>query len=104
MPRPRPAARKSPVLTFHNPANGHVEECRHAFWWTLLFGPFYLGHKGAWGWLVMGVLLGVGTVGVSWLILPLFAETILRKQYLRKGWIAGLPAKPVPVKKPDPFA
>jgi len=30
--------------------------------------------------------MAILTIGVSWLIYPFFASSIIRKNYLRKGW------------------
>jgi hypothetical protein len=74
-------------MTFRNPANGYIERIDSPALWTFFFGSFYLGFKGAWGWAVIGILLSGVTLGVFWLILPFFAESILRKHFLQKGWI-----------------
>lgn len=74
-------------MTFRNPANGYVEQIDSPTLWTFLFGAFYLGFKGAWGWAVLGIVLSGVTLGVFWLILPFFAESILRKHFLQRGWI-----------------
>ena len=74
-------------MTFQNPANGYKEEVSMPGLWTLLFGCFYFAVKGIWTHFVLGFLLAVFTVGLSWLIYPFFATGIMRTHYLRKGWV-----------------
>jgi hypothetical protein len=69
-------------MKFRNPANNHIEEIDSPLLWTFLLGPFYLVYKGAWAWALLCLL-----VPIAWFIVPFFAEEILRKQYLQKGWI-----------------
>ena len=74
-------------MTFKNPANGYVEESSSIGLWALIFGSFYFAVKGAWGQAVLSAVLALCTFGLSWLIYPFFASGIIRKHYLRKGWI-----------------
>lgn len=75
-------------MKFKNPSNDYVEEISDSAWfWVLLFGPFYFAVKGIWVHVFVGALLGLVTSGISWLIYPFFAEIILRKYYLSRGWI-----------------
>jgi hypothetical protein len=78
--------KKPKTLIFKNPANDHEEDCRGAFLWCFVFGPFYLGYKGLWGWAFLSILAAVATFGLFWLILPFFVEPALRKHFLHKGW------------------
>lgn len=89
------------TLIFQNPTNGHIEDCRHAMIWSLFFGPFYLGAKGAWGAAAFWIFFGICSLGITWLILPFFAEGLLRKHYLRLGWSETFkPRKPEPGIRP----
>lgn len=88
-------------MQFENPANGYVEEIDGAWFYTLLFGCFYLAYKGAWIAAVLGFVAAIFTFGLSWLLMPIFADDILRKSYLQKGWkevttaaAAAAPLKP----------
>jgi VIT1/CCC1 family predicted Fe2+/Mn2+ transporter len=76
-------------MPFKNPSNGYIEDYSSfgAFFLTLLFGPIYLAVKGVWTHVVASVFLALLTAGISWLIYPFFAPSIIRKSYLRKGWI-----------------
>ena len=73
-------------LKFRNPVNGYVEDSPHPWLWCLLFGVFYFGYKGIWMHVVLGMLAGLVTSGISWLIYPFFARMIITKHYLSKGW------------------
>lgn len=84
MPRPRPAKR---TLVFRNPANGYHEDCRGGWLWALLFGPFYLGFKGLWGWAFLGVVLSLLSMGFFWLVLPFCSGSLIRRAYRQRGWL-----------------
>jgi hypothetical protein len=72
---------------FRNPSNAYVEKVSHAGIWCLLFGCFYLAYKGAWMPAVLAFFLALVTAGISWIIFPFFARTLIRKAYLQRGWI-----------------
>ncbi|MFC0019515.1 hypothetical protein [Roseibacillus persicicus] len=74
-------------MEFENPTNGYVEEVDGAWFYTLLFGCFYLAYKGAWMAAIFAVIVAIFTFGISWLLLPIFAADILKKSYLQRGWI-----------------
>jgi hypothetical protein len=74
-------------MQFRNPANGYVEEIDGAMLWTFLLGPFYLGFKGLWGWAILGFVAAFFSFGLFWLVLPFFAEGVIRKHFLQKGWV-----------------
>lgn len=88
-------------MQFEHPANGHMEEVDGAWFYTLLFGCFYLGYKNAWGAAVLAFATAFFTGGLAWLVMPFFAEDVIRKSYLRRGW-KELPVAPVaaPSEKP----
>ncbi|MGZ8172842.1 MULTISPECIES: hypothetical protein [Methylobacter] len=73
-------------MKFKNPTNGYTETVNAAFLWTLLFGTLYFAVRGVWTHVFASAVLAVLTIGVSWLIYPFFASSIIRKNYLRKGW------------------
>ncbi len=73
-------------LRFQNPQNGYVEVLGTPWVWALLFGVFYFAAKGVWAHAVIGIVAGFITYGVSWIIYPFFAESIMRTYYLRRGW------------------
>jgi len=75
-------------MKFKHPANGYVEEISELTWlWALLFGAIYFAVKGVWGHVFLGLVLALCTFGVSWLIYPFFAKSILEKRYRHNGWI-----------------
>jgi len=75
-------------ILFKNPSNGYIEEVsRDAWLWVLLFGCVYFAIKGVWTHAIAGFLLAICTCGTSWLIYPLFAADIMKRHYLRKGWV-----------------
>jgi hypothetical protein len=71
---------------FRNPANGYEENVGLAWLWCLLLGPIYFAAKGIWFHALISLLLAILTL-VSWLIYPFFANTIVRRNYLRRGWL-----------------
>jgi hypothetical protein len=74
-------------MCFKNPQNGYTEGITGAGIWTLLFGCIYFAIKGVWTHAIAGLILAFMTMGISWLIYPFFASGIMRKHYLRKGWV-----------------
>ncbi len=73
---------------FKNPSNGYSEEVSGATWlWCLLFGAFYFAFKGIWTHAVVSFGAAFLTFGVSWLIYPFFAKSIVENSYRKKGWI-----------------
>lgn len=76
------------VNCFKNPANGFVEKISGLAWlWVFLFGPIYFAVKGVWRHVFMSIAIGVITMGVSIFVYPFYAGRILRKEYLRRGWL-----------------
>ncbi len=74
-------------MQFKNPNNGYVEEVSDIVWpWVLLFGCIYFAVRGVWTHAAAGLLLAILTGGISWLIYPFFAHSIMRRHYLRRGW------------------
>lgn len=73
---------------FKNPSNDYVEEASSLAWlWALLFGPLYFGIKGVWPHAFGSLILALLTFGISHFVYCGFANSIIRKSYLRKGWI-----------------
>ena len=73
-------------MKFKNPSNDHIEKISSPGLWTFLFGSFYFAFKGVWSHALISFILALVTVGISWLIYPFFASSIMRKHYLNKGW------------------
>lgn len=74
---------------FENPSNNYREYGSGglAFLFTLLFGCFFFAIKGIWSHFFISLILAIVTVGISWLIYPFFVSGIIKKHYLKKGWI-----------------
>lgn len=89
-------------MKFKNPTNGYIEETEGAWLWALLFGFFYFAIKGVWTHAIIGLMLAIPTWGLTWLIYPFFASSIMRKHYLRHGWveIQHLPDRSLAIEQP----
>ena len=74
------------TVYFRNPTNNFVVKTSMCWLWALLFGPFYFGYKGLWGNVALGMIAGLLTVGLSWLIYPFFAGMLVRSRYREMGW------------------
>ena len=75
-------------MKFKNPSNGYVEEVSAVAWlWVLLFGTIYFAVKGVWTHALVSLILAVLTAGISWLVYPFFASGMMRRHYLKKGWV-----------------
>lgn len=74
-------------MKFRNPSNNHVEEVSSPGLWVFLFGCFYFMLKGVWGHAFLSFVLALFTVGLSWIVYPFLAAGIMRKHYLKLGWI-----------------
>lgn len=76
------------MAKFKHPINDY--EVRNggplAWLWCLLFGPFYFATKRNWTMVFIGLLTGLFTLGLSWLIFPFFVYRINRKDLLMKGF------------------
>lgn len=76
------------AVIFSNPATGEQLTILNAGLWTFLFGPFYFMLRGVWSHAAISLVVAIVTYGVSWLAYPFFAQGILRKHLISKGWIA----------------
>lgn len=74
-------------MKFKNQSNGYIEEISAAWFWVLLFGAIYFAVKGVWNHAAASLILAILTFGVSWLIYPFFASSVMRTHYLRRGWV-----------------
>jgi hypothetical protein len=75
------------VDTFRHPTNGHTERVGPAWLWALLFGVFYFAWRGMWTHAIIGAILAFLTFGISWVIYAIAAPSLVRKHYLRAGWV-----------------
>tara|TARA_B100000886_G_C20161534_1_gene382276 strand:- start:201 stop:440 length:240 start_codon:yes stop_codon:yes gene_type:complete len=76
-------------MIFKNPHNGYIEDSATplSWLWVLLFGPLYWVVRGVWSHAIAHFILALFTFGIAHLIYPFFTYSILRKSYLKKGWI-----------------
>jgi hypothetical protein len=97
---------------FRHPANGYEETISwDAPIWVFLFGGFYLLYKGLWGhflvWLVVCgffgcIFLPLGMLVSIFIFAPIYMVTIrgiLRKSYLKAGWIPANQPPALPVSR-----
>lgn len=74
-------------MKFKNPSNGYIEEVSdNVGWIVLFFGPFYFAVKGVWTHCAASLIIAFCTGGISWLIYPFFAKSIMENHYLKNGW------------------
>ena len=75
-------------MKFRNPQNDYEEEITGtAFIWILFFGFFYFAVKGVWRHVFIYIVLTFVTLGICWIIYPFFWKGIMRKHYLKNGWV-----------------
>ena len=74
-------------MKFKNTKNNYIEEVSSLSWlWCFLFGFIYFAIKGIWRHAIVSLVLAFVTFGISWFIYPFFIKSIIRKDYLRRGW------------------
>jgi len=86
---PKPVRRQQDYRNpnvFRNPVNGYQVDVSLAWLWVLLFGAIYFAVKGVWTHFIGGLLLGMVTLGLAWLVYPFYACRIMRNHYLSMGW------------------
>lgn len=71
-----------------NPINDYkVHDGSTACWlWPVLFGGLYFAFRGNWSWFFIYALLFIGTLGLSFFVVPFFTRKINRTHLLRKGY------------------
>lgn len=69
-----------------NPSNNHRISTDLAFLWCILFGCFYLLYKGLWGHAILAFFLAGVTAGISWLIYPFLAKSLIINHYMKAGY------------------
>lgn len=85
-------------MKFKNPENNFIESRTLPALWALLFGGLYFVVCGAWGhvvvWVIVAIMIGslMGPMAVPfWIILnvvyAVMAPSVVKQQYLRRGWI-----------------
>lgn len=88
-------------ITFESPT-GEVQKVEAPMLGTLLFGPFYFVSVGALMPALVHFIASVCSLGLAWLLFPVFAEGLLRRHFAEKGWkvvsdsrASAVPAAPV---------
>jgi hypothetical protein len=71
---------------FRDPASARIETVSSPWLWALLFGCFYFAFKKAWLHATVSAALAVATAGLSWFIYPLFANRVVSRAYIKRGW------------------
>ena len=76
------------MTTFENPMNNHrvTVGTWGPFFGSFFFGCLYFLAKGSIKHFLLGLILALITIGISWLIYPFFAPGIIRNMYLEKGY------------------
>ena len=73
---------------FKNSSNDYIEIASSLAWlWTLLWAPLYFAFKGIWSHAVVSLVLGICTIRLSSIVYAFFANSIVRNNYSKKGWI-----------------
>ncbi|EXJ16466.1 hypothetical protein [Imhoffiella purpurea] len=76
------------MMKFQNPSTGEILEVSSMVWlWVLLLGFVYFAIKGVWTHVLGWILFAIVTFGLSWMIYPMFANDIMRRHYVSKGWV-----------------
>lgn len=76
------------VAKSYHPVNGSTEEIWEGFSWPCLFcGFLWYMYKGMWGWGIIALILAFGTIGISWLIFPFFANAQYAQSLLDRGYL-----------------
>ena len=86
--RDRSISKGSNKMQLRNPSTRTVIDVSSLVWlWTFIFNFFYFAFKGVWLHAIISLLLIYPTMGLSCLVYPFFARSILIKHYLKQGWI-----------------
>lgn len=73
-------------MKFQNPQNGFVDEVKLEWLWTLIFGGLYLLTQQVILHGLLSLLLSFVTFGLSNIFYAIFAQRLIRKAYLKRGW------------------
>lgn len=77
------------MARFQNPSNGYVHYVDNisVFLGCFLFGSIFFLLVGEFAHSFISLVLAILTAGISWLIYPFFAPGIIKRKWLRKGFI-----------------
>lgn len=76
------------MMKFTRPSNGFTVRIEAPRFFTFLFGPLYFAAHGIWSHAVVSFVAAVFTFGLSWLVYPWFAPSILERAYLGNDWVS----------------
>jgi hypothetical protein len=72
-------------LVFESPT-GMIQKVDAPMLGTFLLGPIYFVSCGALMAALLHMLAVVFSLGLAWLLFPVFAETLIRRHFEEKGW------------------
>ena len=74
-------------ISFWHPDHNRVEPLGWPFGGALVFGPFYFFYKRMWTVGAVQIVAVPLTLGLAWVVMPFFAEGLLRAHLRRSGWV-----------------
>jgi len=78
----------SEATLFRQPETGQLLDMGDAPKEALVKGPFYFAIHKVWKHAIIGAVLAILTVGISWLVYSVYSQRIMRKHLLAAGWVA----------------
>ncbi len=72
---------------FKNTETGRLLDLSTAPKEVLIKGPVYFAIHKLWKHAILGAILSVLTIGVSWLVYPVYVKKIMRAHLLAAGWV-----------------
>ena len=76
------------VAKAYHPINDSTEDIWEGFSWPCLFcGFIWFMYKSMWGWGIIALILAFATFGISWLIVPFYANALYAKALLDRGYL-----------------
>jgi hypothetical protein len=77
-----------------HPQTGVKEQTWEGFSWPcLFFGVFWFLYKSMWIWALVSLILAIFTSGLSWFVMPFFANGLHSKGLIKAGWLTSAAAK-----------
>jgi hypothetical protein len=71
---------------YRDPETLRTHDVRAARIYTALFGFLYFARHKVWKHALGGAVLTLMTLGMSWLLYPIYAEGIMRKTFVGRHW------------------
>tara|TARA_Y100000994_G_scaffold119918_1_gene98556 strand:- start:15047 stop:15310 length:264 start_codon:yes stop_codon:yes gene_type:complete len=79
-----------PCGNLYHPINKHPEAIYSGFSWpNLFFGFLWFLYKSMWGWAMISFFAAWGTIGISNLFFPFFANQLHQKHLLKSGYLGS---------------